>query len=547
MLKKTVLFFICIQGILFGAQAPKLTVIIVIDQFSYHYLPKLKPYLTGGLKLLINEGVNYTNTFYPHSMPGTCAGHTLLSTGTVGYYHGIVNNKWFNDQGKTIACDDDTIERAAVFGTQGGLYTYGKSARNILVDNLSDQLMLYSYPHAQNHVWSLSIKSRAAIPMAGKLGNALWLDDSTGNFTSSLAYFKKLPDWVIQFNKETPINKLTQFIWEPFYPQKNPAYKFADISNYKYSSLSESMLGKVLSINHQTKQGYDELYNKSPLANEHLINFAKACIEENYANKKSDRFILWLSLSSLDKVGHTYGPYSKEALDMIYHMDAQIGAFIKYLHTKADPKDTLLILTADHGIQPIPELLRDTGLSLAKRYLYPELMQQMNKLIYDKYAIETIVQNFKEPYFYLDQEKLSKLTKKEKDSIVRDLKKFLKKLPGIRNAWTSRELKHAQFDIFDLDIYLKRQLYKGRSGQIIYSVQPYTTIDTHPKGTSHITSFTYDTQVPLIFYQPGRFEHKTIVDNVYMTQVTPTLSQIFSVPRPSTAIDRVLPGLYEGE
>lgn len=545
MIKKFLFLTLFVSGSLYGFKAPKMTVVLVIDQFSQHYIPKLKPYLTGGLKLLVSEGINYTNAFYPHSMPSTAGGHTLLSTGTFGYYHGIVNNKWFDAAGKSVECDDDTPERAAVFAPNGGLYNYGKSAHNIMVDTLSDQLKLYSVPHARNIVWSLSIKSRAAISMAGRLGKAIWLDDTTGNFTSSIAYFKELPVWIKRFNEETPINKLTQFVWQPFYPSTSPAYAFADSNNYKYASMPQSMLGRILSINHQTKEGYDDLYNKSPLANEHLVNFAKACIEKNYTGHESERFILWLSLSSLDKVGHTYGPFSKEALDMIYHMDAHINELIKYIYSKVAPEDVLFVLTADHGVQPIPEVVRDRGLNIAQRHLYPDLMKGLNTFIMNKYGVESLVTNFKEPQFYLDQAKLAHMPKQQRHLIYRDIKRFLKRIPGIRNVWTFSELKHAQFDKYDLDVYLKRQLFRGRSGQIIYSVYPYTTIDTHSKGTSHITTYNYDTQVPFIFYQPGRFVGKTITDTVYTAQLAPTLSEIFKVPRPSAAIANIFPGLYK--
>ena len=115
---------------------------------------------------------------------------------------------------------------------------------------------------------------------------------------------------------------------------------------------------------------------------------------------------------------------------------------------------------------------------------------------------------------------------------------------GIRRAWTFDELQKATFADYDLDKYIQRQLYKGRSGQIFYAVSPYTAIDIHPGGTSHITQYAYDTQVPLIFYQPGMFEHKKIAKNVFMPQVSVTLANILDVPRPSAATANVLPGLF---
>lgn len=144
-------------------------------------------------------------------------------------------------------------------------------------------------------------------------------------------------------------------------------------------------------------------YEVTPLANQHLIELAQACIKKNLDANKNERFILWLGLSSLDKVGHIYGPHCKEAIDMIYHIDAQLKTFIDYLYTLLDKKDVLLVLTADHGIQPIVEQLKKDGLKIAKRYLAQTFIKDMNTLIEKKYGIPAIVQNFKEPQFYLNQ------------------------------------------------------------------------------------------------------------------------------------------------
>jgi len=47
------------------SQPPKLIVVIVIDQFAHHYLPKLSPYFRDGLKLLMSRGICYENAHHP--------------------------------------------------------------------------------------------------------------------------------------------------------------------------------------------------------------------------------------------------------------------------------------------------------------------------------------------------------------------------------------------------------------------------------------------------------------------------------------------------
>ncbi len=154
---------------------PKLTVIMVIDQFAYPLYAKTIPHLQYGLKTLLDKGIVYENTYLPHGMPATGTGHTGLNVGTYAKDHGIIANGWVTPSGERVACDDDTAEHAAVFAPNG-LYDYGKSARNIMVNGISDQFMLASQPNNPRLAFGVSLKSRAAICTAGQLGKAIWFD-----------------------------------------------------------------------------------------------------------------------------------------------------------------------------------------------------------------------------------------------------------------------------------------------------------------------------------------------------------------------------------
>ena len=116
--------------------APHLTVIFVVDQFAHHYIDRLAPYMRGGIKHLLKNGVVYENAYYPHAMPATATGHAALNTGCFAKDHGIVSNKWFQN-GKLIHCDGDSAKNAAVFDKYGNLLEYGKSAKHLVVDEKS--------------------------------------------------------------------------------------------------------------------------------------------------------------------------------------------------------------------------------------------------------------------------------------------------------------------------------------------------------------------------------------------------------------------------
>src|SRR5690242_21581844 len=94
---------------------PKLAVIIVVDQFAHHYLKKVRPFLRGGLKKLLDNGVEYINAHYPHAMPATAPGQTTLNTGVEPKDHGVVVNYWHDANNEKHPSTLDTPENAAEF------------------------------------------------------------------------------------------------------------------------------------------------------------------------------------------------------------------------------------------------------------------------------------------------------------------------------------------------------------------------------------------------------------------------------------------------
>ena len=99
------------------------------------------------------------------------------------------------------------------------------------------------------------------------------------------------------------------------------------------------------------------LFEKTPMANQMLLDCAKACIKANLGCNRDDRMMLWVSLSPLDKLAHVYGPQSLEVIDLIYHLDCQLKCFIHFVDRYLKRSDVLYVLTADHGMGPIPEKL----------------------------------------------------------------------------------------------------------------------------------------------------------------------------------------------
>lgn len=531
---------VAVQTTLCTDKKPKLTVIIMVDQFAYHYIPKLSPHLKYGLKHLMKHGINYTNAYIPHGIPATGTGHAGLNTGTFAKDHGIIKNTWIDENGKKVACDDDTAERAAVIAPHGQ-YEYGKSPRNIMVDGISDQFMLAAQPDEKHHVFSVSLKSRAAIGAANKLGKAMWFDDKSGNFTSSTAYFEQLPDWLVQFNKKHHINKLEQIEWKLIHSKKSSAYRYYNTDNYAATQRNKEIAGTTITLDNH-KNDY-ELFFKTPQANKLVFDLAKECVKTYLQKNDNDQMLLWVCIGGLDKIGHSFGTETIEAIDMIYHLDKQLEKFIKFVQNHVGKDEVLFVFTADHGGSPIPENMQQRGLSQARRIDPKQLITGTNQLINEKYGVDNVMLAIKQPNCYLDIEKLNKLKPSVRQKILLDIKLFLRAQPGIKEVWTYRQLQNSCFAPDQIENFFKQQLFPGRSGHIIIQTYPYVVITKYPGGSTHNTPYEYDTHVPLVIYQPDQFEAKAIHKKVWNLQLANTLADILSVQKPSASTFDLLPGV----
>src|SRR3954470_3617933 len=73
---------------------PKLVVAIVIDQFRYDYLTRFRSEYTGGLKRMLNDGADFTNSRYRHYPTVTAVGHSTFLSGATPSVSGIIGNEW---------------------------------------------------------------------------------------------------------------------------------------------------------------------------------------------------------------------------------------------------------------------------------------------------------------------------------------------------------------------------------------------------------------------------------------------------------------------
>lgn len=565
-----------------ASKGPKLTIIFVADAAGKGTIDKVSHFLTGGIKYLQHHGIKYINVFHPHANCSTAQGHASLTTGTFPCYHGMVNNQWLDANGKLFsAVQDNDLVTAGVFNPTNDLiynvnesnetvdyyYASGVSPRNYKVDNLSDELVLFSTPVQNSKVFSISSNQEPAVLMAGRLGKAFWLDGPTGLFTTSKYYYSHgLPEWVKNFNSEHEIPE--SFVWTPVYPIGSEAYNFPDAKNYRYSDIfhgvlpmRQTLLGST--VRSQAPVFGSQPYISSPLGIQTLYEFANEIIDLQLTNEPNERLILYVNHVAYDSLGGFIGPQTQDAIDIVYQLDRGIGKVIEHALKKVDPSDCLFLFCSDEGYYPsIPEVLQERGFDLASRTITDRapvvcLVDQFNKALEGNY-IRLIIP----PFVYMNKPVFDSLSPVEQRTMLEKVKKMLREIPAIKDAWTFDELISWPFEREDQARFIKLHLFRNnpsknppqerRSGEVIFQAFPFQYItsnivnDPEPMfGVDHTSGYDYDSHTALYVYQPGRFSDKTFNEPVFIQQVSVSLSEVLHVPRPSAAsVDiKPLPGM----
>src|SRR4026207_918891 len=65
-----------------SASRPSLVVMLAVDQMRYDYLERFQThFVPGGFKLFMEQGANFTDCHYRHSVTKTAPGHALMLSG----------------------------------------------------------------------------------------------------------------------------------------------------------------------------------------------------------------------------------------------------------------------------------------------------------------------------------------------------------------------------------------------------------------------------------------------------------------------------------
>ncbi|MFM8909370.1 MAG: alkaline phosphatase family protein, partial [Gemmatimonadota bacterium] len=199
-------------------------------------------------------------------------------------------------------------------------------------------------------ILSVSRKDRGAILPVGTVKTHVYWFASNGRFTTSRYYRDTLPTWVARFNARNIPQRYAGQEWTPLLP----ADRYAEPDTVSFEADGDYTFPHRLTRD-TARAGRD--IRDWPWMDSLTLAFALEGTRALQLGADANRTdLLAISLSTTDAVGHRYGPDSKEIHDQILRLDRYLGLFLDSLLALRGRDRVLIALTADHGVQPIPEL-----------------------------------------------------------------------------------------------------------------------------------------------------------------------------------------------
>src|SRR5262249_26087015 len=184
---------------------------------------------------------------------------------------------------------------------------------------------------------------------------------------------------------------------------------------------------------------YEAVAN-SPHGNTLLLEIAKRAVVAEQLGQDDTPDLLCLSLSSNDLVGHCWGPDSHEVLDVTLRTDRIIKELLDFLDTRVGKGRYALVLSADHGVCPTPEMARKQG-KLGGRIDPKRFLLAADDFLEEKYGKTNLwsIEALTNHDFYLNRAWL-KSQKLQAAEVEKALAGWVKELPMVQAVYTRTEL-----------------------------------------------------------------------------------------------------------
>jgi predicted AlkP superfamily pyrophosphatase or phosphodiesterase len=512
-----------------AADPPRLLVTVVVDQMRADYLQQFNRHWRSGFRTLLDHGMVFDNARYPYLVTVTCAGHATIGTGALPHRHGMVNNTWWlRDERRLLGCSSDA---AATELTYGRPVRLGNSGVNLLAPTLADELRTQK---AGSRVVSVSFKARSAIGLAGHGADAIvWFDDAAGSWATSSAFTAGPIAAVKEFVDSNPYEKDLGRVWTLSAPPNTYVMRDAGIGERPPAGWNGLFPHPITGRGGAADAQFSALWQATPLADAYLGRMASSLVDSFRLGQRDVTDFLGVSFSTLDDVGHSFGPESREIEDVLRQLDVTLGTLIAELDKKVGRANYVLALSADHGVAPLPVPPR------GGRIVTDDVRERIEDALVTAWGPPqkgTYVEAVNFTDVYLAPGIFEKL--RANAQVMAAVLKGVEEIPGVARVLRTDQLSDKSRDPV---IRMEALSYmSSRSGDLMIVPKEFWFLGgrNFAAGTTHGTQHAYDTHVPVILFGGGIKSGRSSAA-VTPADIAPTLAYLAGVRLP-TAEGRVI-------
>lgn len=503
------------------APAPKLLVVISVDQFSADLFNEYRQYFTGGLGRLA-RGIVFPMGYQSHGTTKTCPGHATILTGARPARTGIIANEWYDRdaprEDKTVNCAED--ETAP--GSSPDRYTV--SAVQLRVPTLGD-LMRRADPRARSV--AVAGKDRAAMMMGGHDPTTRWWWGGQG-FVARPG--TAVTPAVARVNRET----------EARIAAGQEALAVDGICASRQRAIAAQ--GREVGAGAFARAPGDRgAFRASPEYDAAIFALATALREEMRLGEGDASDILAIGASATDYVGHGFGTQGSEMCLQLMALDRTIGAFLDRLN--AAGIDYAVALTADHGSIDIPERAREQAVPGAARADASLRAATIGREIGARLGLSgPVLHGSTFGDIWVDRA----IAPADRPRVVAAALAAYRAKPQVALAVSRDEIAAAPDpsgppETWTLLQRLRASYDPERSGDLYVVLKPrltYLPVATGGSGSigAHGSAWDYDRRVPILFWRRGLtpFEQPMSVETV---DIMPTLAALIGLPLAPGSVD----------
>ena len=508
---------------------PRLVVVLVVDQMRADYIDKFLGQWSGGLKRLVEEGAWFRDASYPYAATETCVGHSTISTGAFPATHGMVANAWWDRESqKMVTCTSDP--NATNIGYAGATVKGGDSAWRMEVPSFAEELKFQA--DAGTRIVTFSLKARAALTLAGHKADAVtWFDSSAGAWETSSVY--PAAPFVENYAKAHPAKEDYGKTWSLSLPESAYFYDgkaFGAVPPEGWElTFPHPLRGKADST--EPGAAFYEQWSTSPFADAYLTRLAETAIDNLNLGKAGGTDYLGVAYSTLDYAGHAFGPRSWEVQDVLVRLDQDLADLFDHLDKKIGRGNYVVALSADHGVVPIPEDMKQTGVDAGVLHL-PEVQDRIEKALEPLNYPKPSVARINGSDIYFSKGVYDRL--RSDASAMTAVLTAIKSVDSVEGVYRAEDVADRPSTLSPLREAMAAGYSPQRSGDLFIVPKAYWLMDSTPTGqtrrygTGHGTPWEYDQHVPVILMgfgiKPGEY-HGTITP----ADIAPTLASLCGI------------------